>query len=281
MELMRGARMTSVFPAVLLICTLLLRFVWIRGICGELSADICETDAFRQMNITPAIYREVHTFAEEHACDPMRVLAAVMILERMNPSEDYRLNGATWERADSVLNQNKREAYERLSSAYRAVFGALEYFPVTAAGADTAGFYYENTFGAVRTYGGNRLHEGCDIFGDPPASGRYVVISVCDGHVENIGWLPLGGYRIGIRSSDGGYFYYAHLDSYDRNFRQGDQVRAGEVLGLMGDTGYGEEGSRGRFPAHLHFGCYIRTGHEKEMSVNSYPILQILENQKR
>lgn len=269
------------FLAVLAGCACLLHALWIRGVYGELSSDICETDAFRQMKISPQIYQEALAFAGTHSCDPMEVLAVIMILERMEPSLEYRLEKETWKRADAVLRSRKEEAYRNLSKAYRAVFGGLEYFPVTECGSGNGGFYYENTFGAERNYGGKRTHEGCDVFGESPLSGRYPVLSVCDGYVEKIGWLPLGGYRIGIRGRDGGYFYYAHLDSYDRDFHPGDPVQAGEVLGLMGDTGYGEEGSRGKFPAHLHFGCYIQTDGKEELSVNSYPVLQVLESRKR
>ena len=48
--------------------------------------------------------------------------------------------------------------------------------------------------------------------------GWYSVISVSDGVVEKIGWLPQGGYRIGIRSANGVYFYYAHLAEYAKKF---------------------------------------------------------------
>ena len=36
-------------------------------------------------------------------------------------------------------------------------------------------------------------------------------------------------------------------------------VQAGEILGFMGNTGYGQEGTSGRFPVHLHLGIYITT----------------------
>jgi murein DD-endopeptidase MepM/ murein hydrolase activator NlpD len=34
-------------------------------------------------------------------------------------------------------------------------------------------------------------------------------------------------------------------------------VQAGTLLGFMGDTGYGEEGTSGKFPVHLHVGIYV------------------------
>ena len=61
------------------------------------------------------------------------------------------------------------------------------------------------------------------------------------GTVEKVGWLELGGWRIGIRSPSGAYLYYAHLYSYSRDWKEGDTVEAGELLGFMGDSGYGRE----------------------------------------
>ena len=43
------------------------------------------------------------------------------------------------------------------------------------------------------------------------------------------------------------------------------------------DSGYGEPGTTGQFPVHLHLGIYIRTEHHDELSVNPYWILRYLE----
>ena len=85
-----------------------------------------------------------------------------------------------------------------------------------------------------------------------------------DGVVEKTGWLPLGGYRIGIRTDTGGYFYYAHLASYEKNFYPGEIVKAGDILGYMGNTGYGPAGTKGKFPVHLHLGIYIPLANKKK-----------------
>ena len=95
--------------------------------------------------------------------------------------------------------------------------------------------------------------------------------------MENIGWLPKGGYRVGIRSDNGGYFYYAHLSCYS-NIKKGAVVKAGTLLGYMGNTGYGSIGTEGKFDVHLHFGIYIKTDNYEELSVNPYYILKYLEN---
>ena len=132
----------------------------------------------------------------------------------------------------------------------------MEYFPVAK-----TEVWFEDTWGAPRSYKGERSHEGTDIFGEADLPGCYPVISITSGVVEHIGWLPMGGYRIGIRSPHGGYFYYAHLSSYQQEFHVGDTVPAGEILGFMGNTGYGNEVTKGKFPVHLHLGIYIKTTH--------------------
>ena len=47
---------------------------------------------------------------------------------------------------------------------------------------------------------GKYKHEGCDIMAENNVSGFYPIISSTDGIVENIGWLPKGGYRVGIKA---------------------------------------------------------------------------------
>jgi len=105
----------------------------------------------------------------------------------------------------------------------------------------------------------------------------HPVYSMTDGVVENIGWLRLGGYRIGIRSPSGAYFYYAHLAEYAKDFQIGETVSAGTFLGFMGDTGYSDvEGTTGNFAVHLHMGIYLNDKDGTEFSVNSYPMLSYL-----
>ena len=56
----------------------------------------------------------------------------------------------------------------------------------------------------------------------------------------------------------------------------GDMVKAGDILGYLGNTGYGKEGTKGKFDVHLHFGIYVDI-EGKEVSVNPYYILKWLE----
>lgn len=180
--------------------------------------------------------------------------------------------------ADSPAELLIREYAEQ----YENVWKDLRYFPVPENTAeDEVAVSFENSWMSERTYGGSYGHEGTDLMPPENRSDYYPVISVSDGTVEKIGWLEKGGWRIGIRSLHDAYFYYAHLSSYAEEFQPGDPVRAGQLLGYMGDTGYGiQEGTSGMFPVHLHFGVYVRTKALQELAVNPYWFLKYLEQTK-
>lgn len=164
---------------------------------------------------------------------------------------------------------------------YENIWKDLTYFPVPLSTADPRiQIQFEDSWMFERSYGGSYGHEGTDLMPDTNRAGFYPILSMTDGVVENIGWLEKGGYRIGIRSPHDVYFYYAHLDSYARDFQVGDVIKAGELLGLMGDTGYGPEGTSGKFAVHLHVGIYLRTDSVPEIAVNPYWFLRYLENCK-
>ena len=148
------------------------------------------------------------------------------------------------------------------------IYKDMKYFPIPLEFQDEV--TYEDSFGAYRDNGG---HEGCDIMDVQNEPGRIPVISATDGIVTNMGWLYLGGYRIGITSENGIYYYYAHLDSYAAGIDVGDEIKAGQLIGFMGDTGEGQEGTSGRFPVHLHLGIYIGMADGNEQTVDPYTYL--------
>lgn len=153
----------------------------------------------------------------------------------------------------------------------RTIISDLHTFPVPAA--FRSEITYEDSYGAGRIQGS---HEGCDLLDTQNTEGRIPVVSATDGEVTNIGWLYLGGYRIGITAPSGIYYYYAHLSSYAGGMEVGKKVQAGEWIGFMGSTGEGEEGTKGKFPVHLHFGIYYQDGTD-EKAVDPYPYLLKIE----
>ncbi len=180
---------------------------------------------------------------------------------------------------DSTDAEAQARGYYEL---YENIWKDLVYFPIPASESnEEAVTTYENSWMFERTYGGSYGHEGTDIMAGIQTPGYYPVVSISDGVVEKVGWLEKGGWRIGIRSPHDVYFYYAHLDSYGEDFHPGDVIKAGQLLGYMGDTGYGvQEGTRGKFDVHLHMGIYIRTEEIPELAVNPYWFLKYLEQNR-
>jgi murein DD-endopeptidase MepM/ murein hydrolase activator NlpD len=101
---------------------------------------------------------------------------------------------------------------------------------------------YSNTFGAARANTG--WHHGEDIFAPLGAP----ILAVADGIVYSVGWNDVGGLRFWLQDEAGNEYYYAHLSAFSPLAVNGAQVRAGDVLGFMGNTGDAEH-----TPYHLHF----------------------------
>lgn len=174
-----------------------------------------------------------------------------------------------------------RPKYQEFRGIYETILGDIRCFPVADDISGEADVSFVDSWGAIRTYGGERRHEGTDIMASNNKRGYFPITSMTDGVVEKKGWLPQGGYRIGVRSPHGAYFYYAHLASYEEGIEEGVPVRAGNVLGYMGDTGYSEvEGTVGKFDVHLHMGIYMDY-QGKETSVNPYYILEHYKMERR
>lgn len=235
----------------------------------QLDAYTWETEEFREVKLGEKI-------AERPSVD-YDMLTTLMVENHYNllDIEDVSYD-------NSGLVKKKPAEYRKLKNAYEKLFSDLQYFPIPLS--ENEGIpdvVFEDGWGDERTYGGERKHEGCDIMGTERERGFYPVVSMGDGVVERVGWLEKGGWRIGIRMVSGAYIYYAHLYGYSRQWKEGDRVKAGELLGFMGDTGYSTvEGTTGNFPVHLHLGIYLKTDHYEEMSVNPYWILEYIKKKR-
>jgi hypothetical protein len=108
------------------------------------------------------------------------------------------------------------------------------------------------------------VHEGIDI----TAERGTPIVSMTPGTVENVGWTFYSGTRVGVRGTDGRYYFYAHLSWVAPGIVPGARVDPGDLLGHVGNTGYGPPGERDQFPPHLHFG--IEVG---DTWVNPHPLL--------
>jgi murein DD-endopeptidase MepM/ murein hydrolase activator NlpD len=115
---------------------------------------------------------------------------------------------------------------------------------------------FENDYGDPRSFSLGltaRVHEGNDLL----SSAWTPIFSAYDGKVVRKGWSTLGGWRLSIRTPDNKIvFYYAHMSAYARGVTDGATLTKGQLIGFVGSTGYGPEGTSGKFIPHLHFGMY-------------------------
>ena len=117
---------------------------------------------------------------------------------------------------------------------------------------------FTDDYGAPRAVTG--WHHGNDLFapiGTP-------ILAVADGRLARVGVNTLGGNRLWLTDEAGNQFYYAHLSAYAPAALEGARVRAGQVIGFVGNTGQAIT-----TPPHLHFEVHPGGGD----SVDPYPYL--------
>lgn len=248
-----------------------------------LSGTDYKSDKFREQNISDENLQFLKDFSAENQLEFSKVLTVAMIFHNFDlTSTDINCyNLREYKENLNRLKSRGGKSFETLLNAYHAIWGDVEYFPVPASTTNQqAKVTFSDSWMHERTFGGKRGHEGTDVMADINKRGYYPIVSMSDGVIEKIGWLTQGGYRIGIRSEKGAYFYYAHLYRYAKDFQEGETIKAGELIGYMGDSGYGEEGTTGKFDVHLHTGIYIQGEKGEEISINPYPILKYIEDNK-
>lgn len=242
-------------------------------------------DRFRQLNIT-CTTEEISTYAESIGADKgeLMIVCECMFDGDISSANISSINKSSFVRIRNYLKKKQPQLFNLEKNTYNGLLADIKYFPVPRSNKRKEWVNYVNSWNYERTYNGNRTHEGTDVMGDINKDGIYPVVSVSDGYISNIGWLELGGWRIGITSPSGIYYYYAHLDSYAKEYKEGDVIRAGDIIGYMGSTGYSKvEGTKNKFPVHLHFGIYITPDPDiaadyEEIALNPYNILKINEN---
>ncbi len=104
----------------------------------------------------------------------------------------------------------------------------------------------KNTFRAAR--GGGRLHEGVDIL----APRNTPVMAIEDGKIARLWESKYGGITIYQFDPTNSYvYYYAHLEKYVSNLKEGMPVKKGQIIGYVGTSGNAPPNT-----PHLHFAIY-------------------------
>ena len=95
------------------------------------------------------------------------------------------------------------------------------------------------------TFNWNKRHFGVDVV----AAANEAVKSVLDGTIILSTWTSETGYIIGIQHENNIVSFYKHNSVILK--KEGSKVRAGEVVGIVGDSGELSTGP------HLHFELWI------------------------
>jgi murein DD-endopeptidase MepM/ murein hydrolase activator NlpD len=153
-------------------------------------------------------------------------------------------------------------------------------FVIKAFPHETAIVRFSDTWGASRS--GGRGHTGTDIMSP---KGTWVV-AVDNGIVERLDWNRLSGWNIMIRHADGWTSHYLHLNNdtpgtddgeggeetaFLEGLDIGSFVRAGDVIGFVGDSGNAEHTG-----SHTHFELHV-----DGRKVDPYPFLEEAMDRKQ
>ena len=123
-----------------------------------------------------------------------------------------------------------------------------------------------DTFTEARSEG--RVHNSIDIV----APKGTPVLAAADGRVVKLFQSVKGGTTVYQRGVDGKtIYYYAHLDRYADGLAENQELRRGDVIGYVGDTGNATPGNY-----HLHFSIWITEDPKRYwdgVNLNPYPLL--------
>ena len=204
-----------------------------------------------------------------------------------NLTKDLKYYNYYYEAYSAILsnfigNYSIETPNETGETTFTQKYGVKAFLPI----AKNYSFSHYDDFGKSRSYGFQRTHLGNDLMG----SIGTPIIAVESGTVAHLGWNQYGGWRIGIRSFDGKrYYYYAHLRKdhpYVENLQEGDTIKAGDVIGYLGMTGYSiKENVNNINVPHLHFGMQLifdesQVDSPNEIWIDVYEIIEFLKQNR-
>ena len=124
-----------------------------------------------------------------------------------------------------------------------------------------------DTYDDARSEG--RMHDAIDI----PAPAGTPVLAAADGRIVKLFQSERGGTTIYQLGPNGEViFYYAHLSGYAPGLAEGNNVRQGDVIAYVGDTGNAQPGNY-----HLHFSIALVSDPKRYWegtNINPYPLLR-------
>jgi murein DD-endopeptidase MepM/ murein hydrolase activator NlpD len=104
--------------------------------------------------------------------------------------------------------------------------------------------WWQNDWHAHRCCPYPHIHQGLDLF----APRGTPVVAAVDGVVSQKVNGPISGLAVEITDAGNTQYFYAHLSGFASDIAMGTQVRMGQVVGYIGNTG-----NAARTSPHLHF----------------------------
>lgn len=123
--------------------------------------------------------------------------------------------------------------------------------------------YYGDSWGFARSAG--RVHLGVDIIA-PEGKLLYAAAAGTITKVYTDAPGSLSGNGVRLTMADGTYFFYAHMVAVADGIEVGTKVKAGQIVGRVGNTG--NSGT-----PHLHFEVHPQGG----AAVNPYPLVKAID----
>lgn len=127
--------------------------------------------------------------------------------------------------------------------------------------------WFEDSWHAPRgtDAAGNPLyHEGVDVI----AVAGTPIYAVTDGKITRMSSSNKGGIQLYLAMPDGTYFFHAHLQQYAAGLTVGSQVKAGQVIAYVGQTGDAKYSV-----AHLHFEVHPGGG----APIDPFPVVKAVD----
>ncbi|MDO3702475.1 M23 family metallopeptidase [Micromonospora sp. C28SCA-DRY-2] len=152
----------------------------------------------------------------------------------VNPSVLDELKAASTLSQDAAARADSAERASRDSGREEAAEPEVWLLPLQ-------GYDFKSPYGM--RWG--KLHTGVDLVA--PEGTPYVAIH--DGTVTKAGWWGGYGYTVIVQHADGSEAIYGHSSAL--SVQEGQQVKAGDQLGLVGNTGHS-------YGSHLHLEIHVK-----------------------
>lgn len=199
------------------------------------------------------------------------------------------------------INTDRTDNYEQVTDydaqVFYGIWGETESVPTsnspeTSSEEQPVAYPLENNEGEFEdtwtTQGPGGTNDGTNITGSEGTN----IVSIVNGTVKkssgsnNDQWSDAGGYNLMIEANKdsgmiekGDLLHFAHMKGAP-SVKIGQTVSAGDIIGQLGSTGLGPEGTTGNITPMLHIGWYDSTGKRAQTpsgAMDPFPMLDTLK----